>query len=99
MGECRSVFEILIGKPKGKRPIGGFMNTLEDDTSIDFKDPGLKIFPGDLKMLYRQVSAFHSHLSAEFEQFRGTQGRGAPERGTPREWDGGGARRRAGQHD
>ena len=56
-------------------------------------------YPGDWEMLLYKDLAFLRNFTIFVLNFVESQGRGASEWGTPREWDGGGARRRAGQHD
>nr|CAD7454856.1 unnamed protein product [Timema tahoe] len=40
MGESRTVFRVLTGKPKGKRPLGRPRRRLEDDIRMDLKEIG-----------------------------------------------------------
>jgi hypothetical protein len=36
MGERKSAYKVLIGKPEGKRPRGRIRRTWENDTKMDF---------------------------------------------------------------
>jgi hypothetical protein len=40
MGERRSVYKILVGKPEGKRPMGRRRRRLEDNINADLKKVG-----------------------------------------------------------
>jgi hypothetical protein len=37
MGESRSVYGVLVGKPEGKKPHGGPRRRWEDNIKMDFK--------------------------------------------------------------
>jgi hypothetical protein len=37
MGETRNAYRILVGKPEGKRPLGGPRCRWVDDIKMDFK--------------------------------------------------------------
>jgi hypothetical protein len=41
MGEGRGVYRVLVGKPKGKRPLGGPRCRQEDNIKIDFRKIGI----------------------------------------------------------
>ena len=38
MGEGRGIYRLLVGKPKGKRPLGRPRRIWEDDIKIDFQE-------------------------------------------------------------
>ena len=40
MGEKRGVYRVLVGKPKGKRPLGKSRRRWEDNIKIDLKELG-----------------------------------------------------------
>jgi hypothetical protein len=40
MGEMRNVYNILAGKPEGKRPLGRPRHKWEDDIRMDLKEIG-----------------------------------------------------------
>jgi hypothetical protein len=40
MGEERWVHRVLVGKPKGKRPLGRPRHRWEDNINIDFQEVG-----------------------------------------------------------
>ena len=40
MGEKRRVYMVLVGKPEGKRPLGGPRNRWEDDIKMDLQEIG-----------------------------------------------------------
>jgi len=37
MGERRGVYSVLVGKPEGKRPLGGSRHRLENNTNMDLR--------------------------------------------------------------
>jgi hypothetical protein len=41
MGEERKVYKVLVGKPKGKRPLGRQRRRWEDGVRIDLRETGL----------------------------------------------------------
>ena len=41
MGEGRSAFKILTGKPSGKRPLGRLRRRWEDNIRMDFEEIGI----------------------------------------------------------
>jgi hypothetical protein len=41
MGEERKVYKVLVGKPKGKRPLGRPTRRWEDGVRMDFREIGL----------------------------------------------------------
>jgi hypothetical protein len=41
MGERRKVYKVLMGKPKGKRPLGGPRRRWEDGIRLDLREIGL----------------------------------------------------------
>jgi hypothetical protein len=41
MGEERKVYKVLVGKPKGKRPLGRPRRRWEDGIRMDLKEIGL----------------------------------------------------------
>ena len=41
MEECRSAFEILTGKPRGKRPLGRPRRRWEDNIRMDLEEIGI----------------------------------------------------------
>jgi hypothetical protein len=40
MGERRRVYRVLVGKPKGKRPLGRRMRKWEDNIKMDLQEVG-----------------------------------------------------------
>jgi hypothetical protein len=38
MGKTRNAYRIIVGKPEGKRPLGGPRRRLVDNNKIDFKE-------------------------------------------------------------
>jgi hypothetical protein len=40
MGASRFTFRILVGKPEGRRPLGGSRRRLEDNIKMDFREVG-----------------------------------------------------------
>ena len=40
MGERRGVYRVLVGKPEGKRPLGGPRRRWEDNIKIDLQEVG-----------------------------------------------------------
>jgi hypothetical protein len=45
MGKTRNAYEILVGKPEGKRPLGKPRRRWEDNTRMDLKESG-KLWTG-----------------------------------------------------
>jgi hypothetical protein len=41
MGEGRGVYRILVGRPKGKRPLGTSKRRWEDNIKLDLKETGI----------------------------------------------------------
>jgi hypothetical protein len=41
MGEGRGVYRFLIGRPKGKRPLGSPRRRWEDNIKMDFREMGI----------------------------------------------------------
>jgi hypothetical protein len=41
MGEGRSVYRVLVGKPKDKRPLGGRRCRWEDNIKLDLRETGI----------------------------------------------------------
>jgi hypothetical protein len=41
MGEGRGAYRVLVGKPKGKRPLGRPRHRWEDNIKMDFKEIGI----------------------------------------------------------
>jgi hypothetical protein len=41
MGEGRGVYRILVGRPKGKRPLRRLRRRLEDNIKMDFREIGI----------------------------------------------------------
>jgi hypothetical protein len=41
MGEGRGVYRVLIGRPKGKRPLGRPRRKWEDNIKMDLKERGI----------------------------------------------------------
>jgi hypothetical protein len=39
-GEERGLYRVLVGKPKGKRPLGRFRFRLEDNIKMDLQEVG-----------------------------------------------------------
>jgi hypothetical protein len=46
MGEGRSVYRILVGKPEGQRPLGRPRSRWEDNIKIDFRKWYVKAWTG-----------------------------------------------------
>jgi hypothetical protein len=42
MGEDRKMYKVLVGKPKGKRPLGRQKPTWEDGIRMDLREIGLR---------------------------------------------------------
>jgi hypothetical protein len=42
MGEGRKVYNILVGKPEGKRPLGRTRRRWEDRITMDLRETGLE---------------------------------------------------------
>jgi hypothetical protein len=40
MGEERKVYKVLVGKPEGKRPLGGQGRRWEDGIGMDIRETG-----------------------------------------------------------
>jgi hypothetical protein len=40
MGEERNVYKVLMGKPKGKKPLGRPRRRWEDEIRMDFREIG-----------------------------------------------------------
>jgi hypothetical protein len=40
MGEERKVYKVLVGKPKGKRPLGRWRGRWEDGIGLDLREIG-----------------------------------------------------------
>jgi hypothetical protein len=40
-GEGRSVYRVLVGRPKGKRPLGRFRRRWEDNIKMDLREIGI----------------------------------------------------------
>jgi hypothetical protein len=41
MGEGRCVYRVLVGRPKGKRPLGRCRHKWEDNIKLDLRDIGI----------------------------------------------------------
>jgi hypothetical protein len=41
MGERRGVYRVLVGRPKGKRPLGRPRRRWEDDIKMDLREIGI----------------------------------------------------------
>jgi hypothetical protein len=46
MGEARKLYEVLVGKPKGKRPLGRPRHGWEDGIGMDLREIGLGVWIG-----------------------------------------------------
>jgi hypothetical protein len=46
MGEGRKVCRTLVGKPKGKRPLGRLRHRWEDGIRMDFREVGWGVWSG-----------------------------------------------------
>jgi hypothetical protein len=46
MGEGRSVYRVLVGKPEGKRRLGGPRSRWEDGIRTDLREIGLGVCSG-----------------------------------------------------
>ena len=42
MGERRGVYRVLVGKPEGKRPLGGPRRRWEDNIKMDLQEVGCR---------------------------------------------------------
>jgi len=40
-GEARGVYRVLVGKPKGKRPLGRCRHRWEDNIKMDLREIGI----------------------------------------------------------
>jgi hypothetical protein len=40
VGEMRNAYDILVGKPEGKRPLGGHRRRWEGNTAVNLRDRG-----------------------------------------------------------
>jgi len=40
MGECRSVYRLLVGKPEGRKPLGRLRRRWEDNIKINLQEVG-----------------------------------------------------------
>jgi hypothetical protein len=40
MGESRSAYRVLVGKPEGRRPLGRPKHRWEDNIKMDFEEVG-----------------------------------------------------------
>jgi hypothetical protein len=40
MGERRSIYRVLVGKPEGKRPLDRFRHRWEDNIKMDLQEVG-----------------------------------------------------------
>jgi len=38
MGESRDAYRVFVGKPEGKRPLGGHRRRYEDNITMDLQD-------------------------------------------------------------
>jgi hypothetical protein len=43
MGEGRGVFRVLVGRPKGKRPLGRPRRRREDNIKMDLREIGINV--------------------------------------------------------
>jgi hypothetical protein len=46
MGEERKVYKVLVGRPKGKRPLGRPRRRWEDGIRMDLREIGLVVWIG-----------------------------------------------------
>jgi hypothetical protein len=46
MGEERKVYKVLVGKPKGKRPLGRLRHKWEDGIKMDLREIGWRVWSG-----------------------------------------------------
>jgi hypothetical protein len=46
LGEERKLYKVLMGKPKGKRPLGRPSHRWEDGIRMDLREPGLGVWIG-----------------------------------------------------
>jgi hypothetical protein len=46
MGERRSIYRVLVGKPEGKRPLGRSRRTWEDNIKKDIEEMGCRTWTG-----------------------------------------------------
>jgi hypothetical protein len=44
MGKSRGVYMVLVGKPEGKRPLGGPRHRWEDNTEMDLQEVGCGVW-------------------------------------------------------
>jgi len=43
MGERRGIYMVLVGKPEGKRPLGGSRRRWDDNIKMDLQDVGFRL--------------------------------------------------------
>jgi len=48
MGKKRGVYRILVGKPEGKRPLGGPKPRWEDNMRMDLQEAGCGVWTGSI---------------------------------------------------
>ena len=46
MGQRRGIYRILVGKPKGKRPLGRLRRRWEDNIKMDLQEVDVGIWTG-----------------------------------------------------
>jgi hypothetical protein len=46
MGEVRGAYNILVGRPEGRRPLGRPRRTWEDNIKMDLREMGLAMWIG-----------------------------------------------------
>jgi hypothetical protein len=59
MGEGRSVYRILVGKPEGKRPLGRTRHRWEDNIKLDLQDMGWGAWAG---LIWLWIGTGSKHL-------------------------------------
>jgi hypothetical protein len=57
MGEVRGAYNILVGRPEGRRPLGRTRRTWEDNIKMDLREIGF----GDMDWIHGQVAGCCEH--------------------------------------
>ena len=59
MGERKSVYKLLVGKPEGKRSLGRPRHRWEDNIKIDLQEVGCGVWTG---LIWRMVGTCGLHF-------------------------------------